>query len=111
MSTREFSNVQESAVAQALNGKKTSGSGAGRFEKGDVIVPDANLLVECKTVMSEKASVSIRKQWLEKVQEEAFENRLEYSALAFNFGPGEQSYYVIDERLMKFLTEMLHSES
>ena len=32
-----------------------------------------------------------------------------YSAVAINFGPGEDNYYIIDEELFKILTETLDS--
>jgi len=101
--TRSFSERQEAAVANLLGGERTPNSGGGKFRKGDVIVKDANLLVECKTCMSDKSSFSIKKDWIDKNKLEAFENRLENHCLCFNFGPSSKNYFVIDEKLMNVL--------
>ena len=69
-STRYYSSLQESKVAKILKGNTVSNSGAGHFAKGDVIVDEADLLVECKTVTKEKNSFSIKKEWLDKNLEE-----------------------------------------
>ena len=61
--------------------------------------------------MTDKDSVSIRKDWILKNKEESFENRLDNSCIAFNFGPGQDSYFVIDQKLMKFLTDKLIEEN
>lgn len=106
-STRYFSDMHERSVCRALNGKQTSNSGANRFEKGDIIVDKASLLVECKCSMSEKSSFSIKEAWLNKNKEEAFSNRLQYNCLCFNFKPDGKNYYVIDEKLMEFLVSSL----
>lgn len=60
-STRFYSDKQEKAVCKVINGYQSSNSGAGRFRKGDVYNKSASLLAECKTVMSPKSSVSIKK--------------------------------------------------
>lgn len=106
--TRFYSNRQEKKVAKAVGGKQVSNSGATAFNKGDVT--SDNFLIECKTCVEDKKSFSIKKDWLEKNKEEAFEMGKDYSALAFNFGPGSENYYVIDEKLFKILKEVLESE-
>lgn len=89
MSTREFSDKHEKSICKLLDAYQVANSGAGKFTKGDVIQKEASLLVECKTVMAPKDSVSIKKDWIIKNKEEAFENRLDNSCIAFNFAPGE----------------------
>lgn len=106
--TRFFSNKQEKAVAKAVGGKKVANSGATAFNKGDVTTDD--MLIECKTCVENKKSFSIKKEWLEKNKEEAFEMGKSYSALAFNFGPNTDNYYVIDEKLFKILKEALEND-
>ena len=110
-STRSASNAQEKAIAKLLNGQVNPNSGAGKWRKGDVQVPEASLLIECKTCMTEKSSFSIKKEWIEKNINEAHSNRLFNSCVAFNFGPEEKNYFVIDEKLMKFLVEKLIEEN
>ena len=104
--TRYYSNLQESAVAKALKGSKTIASGSTPFYKGDVTVDDL-LLIECKTKTSQSASISIKKQWLIKNDIEALTMGKKYSALAFNFGPDECNYYIIDEQLFIQLIEYI----
>lgn len=106
-STKYYSSKQEKYVADLLDGRTNSSSGSSAFSKGDVIVKDASLLVECKTSMSDKLSYSIKKEVLEKSRTEARSMRLLNNALCFNFGPGQPNFYVIDETLFNFLVSSL----
>ena len=106
-STRYYSNLQENQVAKLLGGYQTPNSGATNFIKGDVKIPTASLLVECKTLKTEKDSISIKKEWLEKNNYEAKLTRHSNSMLAFNFGPNTKNYFIIDEKLAKFLVDKL----
>lgn len=106
-STRYYSDMQEKEVAGVVEGFQTCNSGASKFTAGDVINKNASLLVECKTTMTDKESVSIKKEWIQKNKSESNALRLENSCLAFNFGPGQDSYYVIDKKLMAFLVDKL----
>lgn len=89
-----------------MNGKRQPNSGATPFMKGDVITD--KFLVECKTKMTKSISHTIKKEWLDKNKEEAFAMQRPYSALAFDFGDG-QNYYIIDEdlflRLLNYIKE------
>lgn len=105
--TRYYSNRQEKKIAKELGGKQVANSGATSFSKGDVRIK--NWLIEAKTVTKEKDSFSIKKAWLLKNKEEAFAMNKPYSALAFNFGPDEENYYIIDEKLFKELVEYKES--
>ena len=107
-STRYYSNQQEEYVAKLLDCHRQSNSGSGNFNKGDLISKDASLLVECKTVTSDKESFSIKKEWLEKNRQEAFEQGLENHCLAFNFTKdGKNNYFIINEKLMQYLMDKL----
>lgn len=106
--TRFYSNKQEKAVSKALGGKQVSNSGATPFYKGDVQTDE--WLIECKTTTcTEKASFSIKKEWLEKNKEEAFAMRKHYNALCFDYGSGCR-YYVVDERTFIKMKESLEQE-
>lgn len=105
--TRYFSNRQEKAVERLLGGVQTANSGAGKFQKGDVVNNAASLLIECKTAVNSQSSFRVKKEWLVKNLQEAKQSHLLNSCLAFNFGPDEENYFVIDERLMVFLVEKL----
>lgn len=105
--TRYFSKKQESVVAKSLGGLRTPNSGATMFGgKSDVNV--ANLIsIECKTKMTPSDSISIKKSWIRKLREEAAFDGHEHTAIAFNFGPDEENFYVIEEYLFKELLEYL----
>lgn len=109
--TRYYSDIHEKSICKALGATQTPNSGAGRFKKGDVIQEEASLLIEAKTVMSEKKSVSIKEDWIIKNREESFTNRLNNSCICFNFKPQGCNYYIVDEKLMKFLCEKLIEEN
>ncbi len=106
--TRTFSDAHEKSVCKALGARQMSNSGAGHFNKGDCTTEQ--FLIECKTVMSPKQSVSIKKDWIEKNKQEAFGMRKPYQTVCFNFEPNGKNYYIINEGLMKFLVEKLLEE-
>lgn len=107
-STKYYSNRQEKQIAKIVSGKQVVGSGSTSFHKGDV--KTNNFLIEAKTTISAKSSFSIKKAWLLKNKEEAFAMHRSYSALAFNFGPDEDNYYIIDEKLFKKLVDFLEQK-
>ena len=110
-STRYYSSQHEDSICKALGATKQSNSGAGHFRKGDVVHNEASMLIEAKTTMTEKQSVSIKKEWIEKNRDEAFAIRKSNSCVCINFGPDSDNYYLIDEKLMKFLIEKLVEEN
>lgn len=110
-STRYFSNTQEKTVAKLLGGKKNPNSGATDFIKGDVRLKEASVLLECKTCVKEKDSFSIKKEWLEKNAQEAKMTHYRNSVLAFNFGPEQPNYFIINENLMKYLCDKLREDN
>lgn len=107
MNTRKYSKAQESRVAKNLKGKRQSNSGATPFFKGDVVT--GQFCIECKTAMTEKQSMSIKRDWIDKIKEEAFAIGKPYWAVAFNFGGlgNQENYYVIDEKLFLRLINYL----
>ena len=108
--TRYFSHKQDKHVAKAVGGKQTANSGATMFSKGDVTLND--WLLECKTKTSPSQSISIKKEWLDKNEEEAFSMNKHHSALVFNFGDlhNAQNYYIINEQEFKRLLELEASD-
>lgn len=100
--TRHYSNKQEKRVAKVFNGEQTKNSGATFNQKGDVKLD--NCLVECKTKTSDSDSISIKKEWLKKINQESLFMGKELWALFFNFGPSDQkNYVIIDEETFKDL--------
>lgn len=106
--TRHYSKKQETAVSKAVNGKVQKNSGAGLFEKGDIVTSGRNsFLLECKTKTSASESISIKKEWFEKNRQECLLTGTPHQAVVFNFGPGEENHYIIDEYLFQFLKDKL----
>lgn len=106
--TRFYSNKQEKQVAKVVGGRQTANSGATAFSKGDVSTSD--WLIECKTSTSEKASFSIKRDWLDKNKEEAFAMNKDHNALCFDFGPNTERYYIVDEKTFLKLKEGLKDD-
>ena len=106
--TRTYSSQQEKRVAAKFNGERTLNSGATPFQKGDVMLD--KIMVECKTKVTPSESISIKKEWLEKNEKEALFMGKEYSVLAFNYGPNEKNYYIIDEYLFETLVGKLQDK-
>ena len=108
--TRHYSKKQETAVSQAVGGKVQKNSGATAFDKGDVIVSGKNgFLLECKTKTSASESISIKKEWFEKNRQECLLTGTPHQAVVFNFGPGEENHYIIDEYLFLELLNHLNT--
>ena len=112
MSTRKVSKKQEVRLAKTLGGKRQSNSGATPFQKGDVIT--GLFAIEAKTNMTPRQSISIRREWIDKIRREAFAMGKPYSAVAFDFGTGslgnKETFYIIDEWLFMKLYEKLEEE-
>ena len=103
--TRYYSDRQEKRTAKKLGAKVQTSSGSGDFLKGDVV--SDTCLIECKTCVTEKKSFSIKKEWLDKVDEQCYAMGKRYPILAFDFGDGE-NYYVLPESVMKKFVEYLN---
>lgn len=100
--TRFYSDRQEKRIAKEFGGNQTKNSGATLFDKGDVRLE--NWLIEAKTHTTDKDSMSIKKEWLEKNLKESLIAGKKYNALMFNFGPSDsKNYVVIDEDTFKEL--------
>lgn len=108
-STRYYSDRQEKQLQKKIGGRQVCNSGATAFQKGDLKTKD--FIIEAKTVTKAKDSFSIKKSWLIKNKEEAFAMNRRYSALAFNFGPDEENYFVISEKLFKELVKYIEGEN
>lgn len=107
MATRYFSDKQEKHIAKVTGGKVQSNSGGTKFGGGDVHTD--KFFVEAKTPTKEKRSFSIKRDWLEKIKEQAFEQGKECYALAFTFDPDKQeNFYVISEK--EFLEYLRYKE-
>lgn len=107
MSTRYFSDKQEKHIAKVTGGKVQSNSGGTKFGGGDVHTD--KFLIEAKTLAIERKSFTIMKNWLEKMNEQAFEQGKEEAVLAFRFDPNtDEDLYVLSER--QFLDYLRYKE-
>lgn len=110
--TRTFSKKQEDQVAKAIGGQRTPNSGATPWSKGDVLTSGEEAwLIECKTKTAHSDSIKINKEWFEKNRQEAAFMGKPHSAIVFNFGPGEENHYIIDEYLFLELLEYLKNKN
>lgn len=106
--TREVSSKQEKCIAKVIGGKRTSNSGATKFDKGDIVAGD--WLIEAKTCMEPKKSFTIKKDWLVKLKEEQYATSKLYSSLCFDFGDSNNRYYIIDEATFKYIKDLIDNK-
>lgn len=95
---RFYSKRQENKVAKITevdNGKREPNSGATLFRKGDVKTD--SLLIECKTLTKPQKSHTIKREWLDKIREEAFSRGKQLSALAFDFGDNGTQFFILQD--------------
>lgn len=106
---KDYSQSQENDIARLLGGRVQSNSGGTRFGGGDVLTKD--FFIEAKTPTKEQTSFSIKREWIDKMREQAFEQGKHNYALAFRFAPDGDDYFVINSRLMRELVEYFETES
>ena len=105
---KDCSSYQEIEIARLLGGRVQSNSGGTRFGGGDVHT--AHFLIEAKTSTKEQTSFSVKKEWIQKMREQAFEQGKYHSALAFRFSPDGEDYFVISSYLMRELVKYLEGD-
>jgi hypothetical protein len=97
VATRDYSDKQEKHIAKVTGGKVQSNSGGTKFGGGDVHTD--KFFIEAKTPTKEQTSFTIKKEWITKMREQAYEQGKECCALAFTFDPDkQQNYYVLSEK-------------
>ena len=94
------SRLQEKRITQDFNkicerARLTVGSGNKWFCKSDVVTE--RFQIECKTKVKSSKSFAIQKEWLDKIEQEAYENGYRIGILTFNFGGGDD-YIIINNR-------------
>ena len=102
---KDYSVSQENDIARLLGGRVQSNSGGTRFGGGDVLTKE--FFIEAKTPTKEQTSFSIKREWIDKMREQAFEQGKYQCALAFRFSPDGNDYFVINSRLMRELVKYL----
>lgn len=97
MATRDYSNKQEKHIAKVTGGKVQSNSGGTKFGGGDVHTD--KFLIEAKTPTKNQTSFSIKKDWIEKMNEQAYEQGKHEAVLAFRFDPDtDNDLYILSQR-------------
>lgn len=97
MATRDYSDKQEKHIAKVTGGKVQKNSGGTKFGGGDVHTN--KFLIEAKTPTKEQTSFTIKKEWIIKMREQAYEQGKEESVLAFRFDPNiDTDLYVLSQR-------------
>lgn len=107
--TRFYSDRQEKKVAKAVKGKQTPNSGSTPYIKGDVL--NELFLLECKTHMEPTNKFTIKKEWIDKNEEEAFQMHRPYSAVVIDFGDGKNHYLISEKLFLKLLNHLREEES
>ena len=105
--TRFYSNLQEAQVSKRIGGRRTPNSGATAFIKGDI--QTKSFIIECKTCTEARESISIKKEWLDKLKKEMMANGKTNFALFFNFGGiySDENYVIIKEKDFLLLKEYM----
>ena len=107
MATRDYSDKQEKHIAKVTGGKVQKNSGGTKFGGGDVHTN--KFLIEAKTPTKEQTSFTIKKEWIIKMREQAYEQGKEESVLAFRFDPNiDTDLYVLSQR--QFLEYLKYKE-
>ena len=107
MTTRDYSDKQEKHIAKVIGGKVQSNSGGTKFGGGDVHTD--KFLIEAKTPTKEQTSFTIKKEWIDKMREQAYEQGKEEAVLAFRFSPDDKNdMYVLNEQ--QFLEYLKYKE-
>jgi len=83
--------------------RQTMNSGAIWFNKSDVV--SKNFRIEAKTRIKPSKSITIKKEWLEKIEKEAFLTG-KTPALAFSFGDGKD-YFILSDKDFYEIVERL----
>lgn len=97
MTTRDYSDKQEKHIAKVTGGRIQSNSGGTKFGGGDVHTD--KFFIEAKTPTKEQTSFTIKKEWITKMREQAYEQGKEESVLAFRFDPNtDNDLYVLSQR-------------
>ena len=103
MTTRDYSDKQEKHIAKVTGGKVQSNSGGTKFRGGDVHTD--KFFIEAKTPTKSQTSFTIKKEWITKMHEQAYEQGKEESVLAFRFDPNKDNdlYILSQSQFLEYL--------
>lgn len=111
MNVKKQSQKQEKRITRSLkeikeDARTTINSGAVWFDKSDIA--SKHFRIEAKTKIKPSKSIVVKKEWMEKIENEAFETG-KLAALAISFGDGKD-YFMIDEKTFYKLVEGFKGE-
>ena len=104
---KKKSQKQEQRITRSLkeikeDARTTINSGAIWFDKSDIA--GKHFRIEAKTRVKPSKTLTVKKEWLDKIGNEAFETG-KLAALAISFGDGKD-YFIIDEKTFYKLVEV-----
>lgn len=91
----QISRQQEKYIAENIGGEVQPNSGGTKFGGGDILTSKVFIEAKCKEIPTK--TFSIKKEWLDKCKEQAFEQGREISVLAFQFRPSGKNYFILAE--------------
>ncbi|ATO48536.1 hypothetical protein P4V86_03230 [Brevibacillus laterosporus] len=99
---------QEMRITRSLQmikqeAKRVMASGALWFAKSDVVTP--LFQIEAKTKARNSKSITLKKEWMEKIEQEAFDNR-KIPALVFSFGDSTDYFVLRDKDFYAMVEEL-----
>ncbi|WP_145052577.1 hypothetical protein [Paenibacillus xylanexedens] len=102
------SRLQEQRITRSLkeigeDARRQMASGALWMAKSDVVSP--LFQIECKTKEKPGKSMSVKKEWLDKIEDEAFEVG-KTAALAISFGTQTDYFILRDRDFLAFVEEL-----
>lgn len=103
ISNKKISQKQEKSFNKKVNAKNVAGSGSTPFLKGDGI--GNNFFFEMKTNATPRKTITMKKEWFDKAERQAFETGKHNYAVVFSFGELDPitkdhiNYVAIDEDL------------
>lgn len=102
-SKRQENRIRKSFAKLGKDAKTTLGSGSLWFQKGDVMTED--FLIEAKTKVKPSKSISLKKEWFDKIYNEAFtDNKI--GLLVFSFGDGNDIVSLSQEDFLNIILEL-----
>lgn len=104
---RKISQIQEKRIANKIGGREVSNSGATKFDKGDV--SNLEWLIEAKTKATSAQSMTVQREWMEKIKAEALSQRKPYHAVAISFD-NKKDYFILEDEFFYRLVGMLEQD-
>lgn len=102
-SRRQETRITKSLQQIKQQAKRVMASGALWFAKSDIV--SELFQIEAKTKEKPSQSMTIKKEWMDKIEQEGFDNK-KIPALAFSFGESTD-YFVLRDRDFYTLVEEL----